>query len=143
MSTQIADDVPASWMARESGVFAPYWLGIRAGQLRFPKCAKCGRFQWYPETLCPHCGSGVFDWTQIAPAGHVFSFTVIRRSLLPSFAERVPYVVGVISMDEAPSVRLVTNIIECDPKDVQIGRAVQIVVRETESDGPLPFALLT
>ncbi|MBV8966010.1 MAG: OB-fold domain-containing protein, partial [Mycobacteriaceae bacterium] len=53
------------------------------------------------------------------------SFTVNHRFSLPGLP--APYVVAQAAIVEDPRVRLTTNIVECDPEQLEIGQLVQVV----------------
>src|SRR5450759_1750095 len=86
-----------------------YWDGARQDRLMIRKCKTCGELHFMPRYLCPSCWSTELEWIQASGYGKVHSFTVIRRPSLPSFAERVPYVVALIDLDEGP--RMLANIL--------------------------------
>jgi uncharacterized OB-fold protein len=44
----------------------------------------------------------------------------------------VPYVLALVELEEQPDVRLVTNIVHCDPEEVRIGMAVRVLFEECE-----------
>ena len=64
----------------------PYWEAARAERLVMPRCDDCGRYHFYPCTLCPQCSSANLKWTEVSGAGTVYSFTVIHRAPSPAFA---------------------------------------------------------
>jgi uncharacterized protein len=121
-------------------VLKPYWEGLAKGELLFPKCEHCGHFQWYPEPACDSCQSDRFKWTALEPRGTIYSYTVVRRSLLVGFEP--PIIIALAAMDDAPNVRLLTNIIDCSPDDISIGVSVDIARREVSPGVFLPFARL-
>ena len=63
------------------------------------------------------------EFVESPGVGTIYTFTVIRRAPLPAFAARVPYVLAFVDLDEG--VRLVTNIVDCDPQSVRIGQRVR------------------
>ena len=95
---------------------APYFTAAAAGELRVPRCADCGRFVWYPADACPACGATVLPWTRVSGQGTLFSWAVVRRAFLPAFADRVPFVTGLVAIVEDPAVRLVTYVVDSDPE---------------------------
>ena len=44
----------------------------------------------------------------------------------------VPYIIAIISIDEQPSVRLTTNIINSTANDLYIGQKVRVTFKERE-----------
>jgi len=47
---------------------------------------------------------------------------VMHQVCHPAFASHVPYVLAAVQLDEGP--RIISNVIGCDPQDVEIGMAV-------------------
>lgn len=87
---------------------APYWEGLAAGELRFQRCGECEN-AWLPaREECPRCLSGDVSWEASAGRGRVISWVVYHQAVHPAFADRVPYNVAVVELDEGP--RLVTNV---------------------------------
>jgi len=67
----------------------------------------------------------------------VYSYTIARRPPHPVFAERLPLVVAIVQLEEGP--RMFTNIVGCDPADVEVGMAVEATFEPIDdSDMVLP-----
>ena len=47
-----------------------------------------------------------------------------------------PYVVALVELDEG--VKMMTNIVDCDPQDVKIGMEVEVVFDDITEDVTLP-----
>ncbi|MGQ0626140.1 MAG: Zn-ribbon domain-containing OB-fold protein [Sporichthyaceae bacterium] len=80
-------------------VDAPYWDGLRAGELRLQHCAACGRWIWGAQPMCPACHT--FDplWEAVEPAGVVFSWTRTHNRFHPSV--EVPYLSVIVELPQA------------------------------------------
>ena len=115
----------------------PYWEAARNERLVMPRCDDCGRFHFYPRTLCPHCSSSRLKWTPVSGAGAVYSFTVIHRAPSPAFATAVPYVVAAVKLAEGP--HLMTNIVGIAPDAVRIGMPVKVVFQKFSEEITLPM----
>jgi uncharacterized OB-fold protein len=116
----------------------PFWEGTRRGQLLLQRCAGCARWCWTPQLACPVCLSERLEWTAASGRGTLYSYTVVHRAVDPT-AFRVPYVVGVVTLDEGP--HMLTNIVGCEPDQLRIG--MQLEVRFERIDDELvvyPFA---
>jgi uncharacterized OB-fold protein len=118
-------------------VAAPFWAGTAAGELRYQVCAECGRFRHPPRPMCPRCRSLESRWEVASGRGTVWSFVIAHPPLLPAYAERAPYDVAVITLDEDPALRMVGNV-EGAPHDVTIGAAVEVVFPEAVEGVVLP-----
>ena len=87
-----------------------FWDGVAASELRLPKCARCGNWQWYPLPGVPHACGGDLVWTALAAEGVVFSHTTVRRPFLPGATrDDVPLTTALIALTDAPGVRLVVR----------------------------------
>jgi len=119
--TQIAPDRP---VPVPDALTAPYWEAARAHRFALPRCEECGRFHFYPRSLCPYCYSPRLAWTQASGRGTVYSFSVIHRAPSPAFAADVPYIVATVALEEGP--HLMTNVVNCAPDNVRIGMPVTV-----------------
>jgi len=54
---------------------------------------------------------------------------VVRTVFLPQYRDKVPYVTGLVSLDEDPSVRLVTEIVDCQPDELAFDQPMEVVFR--------------
>ena len=121
---------------------AVYWDAARRHELVLQRCNSCHRFRFYPRSVCPHCLSDEFEWQTASGRGHIYSFTVIHRSPSPAFRDRVPYVLALVELEEG--VRMMTNIVGCDPEAVAIGEAVEVTFDDVTDEVTLPkFRLAT
>lgn len=107
--------------------FAGHFAGLREGALRFPYCAACARFHWYPMPRCPHCRAPSWSWRAVAGRAELYSWTVVRHPFDPAFAAELPYVVALVTFADAPEVRLVTNLVGVEAARIAIGMAVDPV----------------
>ncbi|MFQ5514961.1 MAG: Zn-ribbon domain-containing OB-fold protein [Myxococcota bacterium] len=106
-----------------------FWRAAARGELVLPHCAACRRIAWYPPERCPACGHPTLEWKPVSGRGSVYSWAVVRHAFLPAFREQIPYVTGLVSLDEDPSVRLVTRFVECNPETLVPELAVEAVFR--------------
>ena len=119
--TQPSPQRPAPLIAASA---KPYWDAARDGVLLVAYCAECGHLTQYGRPFCEVCLAAPMSWRPASGTGHVYSYTVIRRSRDPFFAERVPYVLGIVELDEG--IRMLTEIVGLAPDDVRIGMPVRV-----------------
>lgn len=112
-----------------------FWAWCARRELRFQRCAACGRFRHPPRPGCPHCGATGVEWVRAAGTGRVFSFTIAHHAAFPSLAAAVPYNVACVELDGVPGVRLVTNVLDAAPA---IDMAVLLVWDEPQPGVVLP-----
>ena len=108
---------------------ARFWAAAAEGRLELPRCRSCGRLCWYPKESCSYCGGSDFVWEQVAGRARLFSWAVVRNVFLPQYREKVPYLTGLVSLDEDPSVRLVTEIIDADVDALDVDQPMEVVFR--------------
>jgi uncharacterized OB-fold protein len=116
----------------------PFWDGCKAGELRMLRCARCGTYVFFPAPACHACGSMEVAWVPVSGKGSVYSFIVVRQANLPAFAAELPYVVAWVELAEQPGLKMVSNIVGCDPKDVRVGMPVQVTFEQATDEVTLP-----
>lgn len=80
----------------------PYWSGLAAGELRFQRCGACGH-AWLPaRAACPGCLAPEPGWQPASGRAQLVSWVTYRQAVHPAFAERLPYTVGVVELEEGP-----------------------------------------
>jgi uncharacterized OB-fold protein len=99
-----------------------FYEAARRGELRFQRCAACGRFRHYPRPICPHCLSREFSWERASGRGTVFTWTIVRGPTLPAFEHKLPYNVVDVLMEEG--VHFVSEILDCAPEEISAGMPV-------------------
>jgi uncharacterized OB-fold protein len=114
----------------------PYWQAAQEHILKVPKCDDCAHY-WFPPSLsCPECLSTKVTWTEVSGRGKIFSFVVYDRVYRPAFEADVPYIVGLIELDEGP--RILSNVIGITPEDVRCEMAVNVVFDDITDEVSLP-----
>ena len=74
--------------------------------------------------------------TPASGAGTLYTWSTVFMNDLPPFKEMLPYVAA--QVDLAEGVRITTNMIDCDPKDLSIGMAVTLAFRDLNEDIAVP-----
>ena len=115
-----------------SEVSQPFWDATRDGQLLVQWCLTCDAAVFYPREVCPSCLGTELEWRPSSGRGTVYAVTVEHRPQHPGLADRAPYAVALVDVEEGW--RLLTNIVGCDPLSVTIGMPVT-VTWEPLSDG--------
>lgn len=103
----------------------PFWQAAKEHRLVAAQCIDCQTFRMPPTPFCPHCQSQNTQWPQLSGKGTVYSFAVCNRSPFPGVEDFV-YIPVVVELDGAPSIRLVSNLIDIEPANVSIGMAVTV-----------------
>jgi uncharacterized OB-fold protein len=118
------------------GFAKEFYAWCRRGDLRFQRCSNCQTWRHVPREMCARCGSDEWKWVKSGGKGTVFTWTVAERAMHPAFVDAVPYAPVVVELDEG--VRLVTEIVDCAPGELQIGMAVEVAFEKVSDDLTLP-----
>jgi hypothetical protein len=116
----------------------PFWEGCKRGELLMQRCADCGRPRFHPRPLCPKCRSTASEWAPVSGRGTIASRVVVHPPVLPAFADRVPYAVVLVELEEDPTLRLVGNVLDAAPEEVRIGRPVVVAFEVLTEEITLP-----
>jgi uncharacterized OB-fold protein len=74
--------------------------------------------------VCPRCLGRELRFVPVAGTGTVLACTLNHHAWYPDWT--TPYVVAIVELDEQDGLRLVTNIVGCDPASVGIGLRVRV-----------------
>lgn len=110
----------------------PFWDATRDQRLLIQRCDDCDVPIFYPREVCPLCLGTSLAWTEAAGGAEVYAVSVQHRPAYPTLADRVPYAVALVDLDEG--IRMMTNVIDCDPESVAVGQRVELCW-EPLSDG--------
>lgn len=101
---------------------AEWWAALRRHELLVQECPRCRTLVFPPEPACPACRHLERGWKRSGGRGRVFSWVVVRRASHPYFADRVPYAVVLVEMDEG--FRVVGSI-DCPLEELRDGLPVE------------------
>jgi uncharacterized OB-fold protein len=121
-------ELPRDWGLPDVTPTNEAWF--TTGALAIQHCDDCGALQHPPEEACHVCGGMAFSVEVLAPHGTIHSYTVVHYPANPALAESVPYTVVLVSLDDAPHIRVVGDI----DGDVEIGMPVEAWWDEREAD---------
>ena len=109
----------------------PYWEAAANRQLLLCECQDCDLQYYYPRARCPDCLSDDIEWIEAAGTGTVYAHT--STEIVSEWPEAdLPVVLAYVELDEGP--RVLTNLLDCEPDDVEIGSPVEVTFVDT--DGP-------
>ena len=114
----------------------PYWEAARNHELKLQQCRECNAFRFPPAEVCSECTSDAYDWKPVSGKGRVFSFVIYHRAYHPGFQDEIPYVVGVIELDEGA--RMLSNVIGCKPEEVRCDMPVEVSFEDITDEMSLP-----
>ena len=113
---------------------APFWEACRRHEFVLARCRASGRWHW-PAVSDPVDGLEL-DWLPASGLGAVHTFTVIHQIFRREFADRVPYNVIVVELEEGPLFH--SNLVECAKEDIRVGLPVEVVFDDVDAEVTLP-----
>jgi uncharacterized protein len=129
------DDMPVPAIDAET---AGFWEAAADHRLVIRRCTTCGRLRHPPGPVCPSCRGTEADWKTLPGTGTVYTYTVVRQAFIPSLQEKLPYAVIAVELDDAPGVRLVSNLVDADPHEARVGMPVEVVWEDMGPELAMP-----
>lgn len=115
----------------------PYWDACKKHELLIPKSKVTGELFFYPRAMSPGDDmSEDIEWVKSSGKAKVWTFSVHHMGPSKAYKGDPPHVVALVEMEEG--VKMMTNIVGCDPKDVRIGMEVEVVFDDVTPEITLP-----
>ncbi len=115
-----------------------YWDAINQGKLQLLRCQNCRHFIHYPRPICRWCQSTDLAPDDISGRGTLYSYTVVMQAGHPFFVDKIPYIIGVMEIDEEPGVRMPGGI-EGEEADLRCGVRLETIFKAVTPTLTLPF----
>lgn len=130
-------DGPKRPLPQSNALTQPFWEAAKEERLTVQRCRACNRLVWYPREFCPHpsCFSDDLEWVDVSGKGRLHTFTIIAQAQDPWFQERVPYIFGVIQLDEG--LRMMGNV-DIPVEDAACDIPVEVYFEKIDDDWTLP-----
>lgn len=109
-----------------------FWEGCQRRELLVQRCRDCGSLRFPPRPMCPSCNSFEADWAPMSGKGKVLTWAICYPPVMPAFADKVPYNIAIVELDEG--VRVVTNLVDCAPDQIEAGMPVSVVFEDVADD---------
>ena len=94
---------------------APYWAEIAEGRLELQRCGECRAWRWPARAICHRCHSFSFSWEATDGLGRVTSWVVTHQAFAAGWADALPSPVVSVSLDVAPEIQLLGNLLSGEP----------------------------
>jgi uncharacterized OB-fold protein/acyl dehydratase len=111
-----------------------FWEGIATRKLLIQRCDSCGTLRHPPGPMCPECHSLKWSAVEASGRGTIHSFVVMHQPQLPG----LDYPLPVLLVELEEGTRIVTNILDAKPEEVEVGKPVTLDFVEVEPDYLLP-----
>ncbi|HJR19938.1 MAG TPA: zinc ribbon domain-containing protein [Actinomycetota bacterium] len=125
----------------------PYWDAVAEHRLIVQRCDSCDAWVWQPRPLCPRCHGESLTWTDVSGAATVVSWTALHPPVLAVWADKLPFVILLVELDDAPGVRMIGQLTDDagellrsngEPEGIAIGARLGLRWRIDEAGQTLP-----
>ncbi len=122
--------------AKKAVSFNPMELELASAQgqkarLIGTRCRSCGEYFLGKKRLCGKCFNHDLEEVALSQKGELYSYTIIHVAP-PSWTGPVPYAIG--SVDLAEGVRVDSQIVGCDFKDLKVGMKMELAIEKVKED---------
>jgi len=114
----------------------PFWEACARHEFLLQYCGACGAVRFPPRPMCPACNSFDSEWRPASGRGRIWSWVIAHPPVLPAFADRTPYNVIVVELDEG--VRMIGNLLDVPNDQIAEGMEVEIAWEDVEDGVSLP-----
>jgi len=111
-----------------------WWDMARDGKLGIQRCKGCGALRHPPRPMCGECHSMEWDAVQACGRGTICSYTVLRHPQFPGY--EYPLIIILVDLEEGT--RLTSQLVDCDPGQVDFGLPVRMTLHEDPDGFRLP-----
>jgi uncharacterized OB-fold protein len=119
-----------------SEINKPFWDGCRAHKLMAQRCTHCQEPRYPVAAVCPNCLSTGYEWRELSGRGELFSYIIVHRGYHPYWAQRLPYNVAFIELEEG--LRMFSNIVGTPNEELRVGQKVKVAFEERSADLVVP-----
>jgi hypothetical protein len=109
-----------------------------SGKVNVQRCDACGTLQHPPDEVCHACGATTFGVQELSPRGTVVSLTVVHHAPNRELRDVVPYTIVLVSLDDAPQIRVVGNI----EGEARIGMPVEAYWEDFDTEDETAIRLI-
>jgi uncharacterized protein len=127
-------------MPERDALNTPYWDSLAKGVFSFQRCDACGH-AWLPARgECPGCLADQWQWVPASGGAKLISWVVYHLAYHPAFANRLPYNVAVVELDEGP--RMISNVVTGgSPAVLHIDQRLRLTIEDEGGTSVPRFAV--
>ncbi len=119
---------------RPTDLSRAFWDGVAERRLLLQYDPVARRYQFYPRPLSLFGDGRMLEWRAASGRGKLVAQTLCHAPA-PGFDEEVPYVLGIVALEEGP--RVFARIVNAEFGALKIGQAMRLVWDETRAGRPL------
>ena len=106
----------------------PFWEACAEHRLTVQK-GPTGYGQHPPAPICAESRSFDLEQVEVNGKGTLYTYTAVHQPV--TFEEKLPFIIAVVELDLEGtgiknSVRMMTNIVDCDESELEVGAPVEV-----------------
>jgi uncharacterized protein len=108
-----------------------YYDRLADGVIVYQHCDSCQKTVFPLRTVCPGCGSeDTLGERESSGRGAIYSHTTQNRAGHPALADRAPYTLVLVDLDEG--FRVLTDLVDAEPDSATIGDRVSAIFEKAD-----------
>lgn len=107
----------------------PWWQACAEHKMTAQRCTQCNHTQLPPAPICSECHGNNFEMTELSGKGTLYTYTAVYQPI--AMEQTLPFFIVIVELDVSGtacknSVRLMSNIVDAQESELQIGKSVQV-----------------
>ncbi|MFD1813541.1 Zn-ribbon domain-containing OB-fold protein [Rhodococcus gannanensis] len=113
-------------------VTAFYWEAACRGELVVQGFEGSDVLQFPPQPVAEGVPGpvGASIPVPVSGRGSLYAYTVLHQAFHPAYADSGPLVLALTELDDAPGIRILTNLVEVDPSELVVDMALEVVFED-------------
>ncbi|MBI2863092.1 MAG: Zn-ribbon domain-containing OB-fold protein [Chloroflexi bacterium] len=114
----------------------PFFEGAKRHELVLQKCKSCGAVLWPVKFRCDSCLNTELEWAKVSGKGKLYTFAIMHQVFHPGFADKVPYNIAVVELDEG--LRVTTNVVGCSNSELRADMPLEVTFEDLSEKVTIP-----
>lgn len=115
---------------------APFFDAAARDELMIRRCTRCGHPEPPESRTCGVCATIELLWERASGKAQIIGWTVVHRAPHPKLADSVPYIAGVVELDEGPWLHArITG----DPAALRTGLPARVAFAHPDDGESFPY----
>jgi uncharacterized OB-fold protein len=111
-----------------------WWKMADHGKLGIQRCLGCKTLRHPPRPMCGECRSMEWDAVESSGRGVICSYTILTHPTFPGY----DYPLIIILVDLEEGTRVTSQLVDCEPDEVDFDLPVEMVIHEDPDGFRLP-----
>ena len=111
-----------------------WWDMANEGKLGIQRCLGCNTLRHPPRPMCGDCRSMEWDAVESSGKGSICSYTILTHPKFPGY----DYPLIIILVDLEEGTRLTSQLVDCEPENVDFDLPVEMLIQEDPDGFKLP-----